>query len=407
MKKSTWSSFILSAYAPIGAMLLLCFLPGLLSAQEGPEARGSFPRGGANEIIRNAFISVLVSGGPLDSASVSTQHVKLYPIGRPEQAVPAFVIYREDLRNITLEPFGLLLPKTGYTFEISSGVTDKKGNPFKPYIATFNTGEKALRKMISMDKGETFGSPPGVIPSDTTTYIDVDALLAKIEAQWAEEEKELRKVIPAIETVMVPNVSISTTKPASILVATKIDPIEIPEIPATKPDLTGITLRPIQLRSDAFDLENELSLLFLPMVDKVSPIPASIDPEVLAILLSQALDEEELPSDEDLAMGLEAGENETTVVTPGLSAAGRILFENGSRVRLGQSLEITFDFELDEYVTMKLRTYDGKVVLTEKGWVYPGRRTRFVKITRLAPGTYYAVFESESFKTTRKVVITP
>ena len=177
MKKFILHSLILS-------LLHSLIFTSFLVAQDGPEARGSFPRGGADEIIRTAFISVLVSGGPLDSASVNIRSVKLFPTGRPEQAVPSFVIYREDLRNITLEPYGLLLPKTSYTFEISSAVTDKKGNRFKPYIATFNTGEKALRKMITMKKEETFGSPPGVIPSDTSTYIDVDAMIAKAEAEW-------------------------------------------------------------------------------------------------------------------------------------------------------------------------------------------------------------------------------
>lgn len=388
-------------------LLLYILLGAVAFAQEGPEARGSFPRGGAEAIIRNAFISVLISGGPLDSATVNKQSVKLYPIGRPDQAVPAFVIYREDLRNITLEPFGLLLPKTGYTFEISSAVTDQKGNPFKPYVATFNTGEKALRKMITMRKEETFGTPPGVISEDTTTYIDVDEMIAQAEAAWEAQNEESKHVLPKISMVKVPRqsgVSLpqSTARP---IVAEKVD-APAPIVPEKESLLIDeVAMQSIRLRSDAFALENELMPLFVPMIDKVDLLPPPSDLEML-IVLGQLVDEASMPSDEDLAMGIEPGKEETTEVTPGLSAAGRIIFEKGSRVRLGQNLEITFEFDFEEQVSMKLRTYAGEVMLTERGRVYPGRRTRAVKINGIPPGTYYAVFESESFKTTRKVIVT-
>jgi hypothetical protein len=387
-------------------LLFVLLLPIFAYAQEGPEARGSFPRGGAEAIIRNAFISVLVRGGPLDSASVNTQSVRLYPSGRPDQAVPAFVLYRDDLRNITLEPFGLLLPKMSYTFEISNAVTDTFGNAFKPYIATFSTGEKALRKMITMDRSQSFGSPPGVIPSDTSTYIDVDAMIAAAEAEWEAKQEARKQELPAISMVRVP-ASPNTIKPNPSRPIT-VNPLAVEPVklePGSLVEVEEVAMQRISIRPDAFWLENDLKPQYVSMIYQVELLDATLDTSLLNALM-MAMSADELPSDEDLAMGIKPGEQETTVVTPGLSAAGKVLFENGSTVRLGQALEVTFDFEEDEYVTMKLRTYGGKIMLTEKGWVYPGRRKRLVRINGIPPGTYYAVFESESFKTTRKVIVT-
>ncbi|MEZ4688225.1 MAG: Ig-like domain-containing protein [Bacteroidia bacterium] len=350
-----------------------------------------------------AFISVLVSGGPLDSATVNTQSVRPHPSGRPEQAVPSFVLYREDLRNITLEPYGLLLPKTSYTFEISSAVTDTFGNAFKPYIATFSTGDKALKNDYHGPQPD-FGNPPGVIDEDPDP--GWDAMIAEAEAEWAKKQEERKQNLPAISMVRVP--SVKNSMPSQPSKPITVNPLNVTPVqlePGSVVDVESIVLRKIEFRPDAFWLENDLRPQYVAIIDQVELLDATLDTSLLNALM-MAMSADELPSDEDLAMGIKPGEQETTVITPGLSAAGQVLFENGSNVRLGQYLEITFDFDEDEYVTMKLRTYGGEVMLTEKGWVYPGRRKRLVKINGIPPGTYYAVFESESFKTTRKVVVT-
>lgn len=140
----------------------LLMLTAALQAQEHPSILGSFPNEGSSDILRNAFISVKLNlpNGDLDERSVHSDHVKLYPSDHPELPIPGFITLSNKLRSLILEPFGMLEPNTSYTFEMTDGVVDMEGVPFESISFEFATGEKAYRKLITMNR--PFGGKPEV-----------------------------------------------------------------------------------------------------------------------------------------------------------------------------------------------------------------------------------------------------
>lgn len=140
--------------------LYLLMVAAALQAQDQPSVAGSFPHEGSTDILRNAFISVKLSlpNGHLDSYSVNTQNIKLYPKGNPEETIPAFITLNNKLRSLIFEPYGMLEANTAYTFEISDKVKDQEGVPFASTSFTFETGERAYRKLMTMNR--PFGDKP-------------------------------------------------------------------------------------------------------------------------------------------------------------------------------------------------------------------------------------------------------
>jgi hypothetical protein len=145
-----WSGFVF-------ACCLLGLAGGSVQAQQ-PGFHGSFPRNGSENIVRNVFISVILDlpNGPLDQRHLDEEHIMLFPHDQPEAAVPVFITFIPDLRNLVVEPYALLEPNTTYRFEITEGITDQNGEALEPYSFTFTTGTQAYRKLVSMDR--SFGS---------------------------------------------------------------------------------------------------------------------------------------------------------------------------------------------------------------------------------------------------------
>ena len=134
--------------------IFLVFIPTLYAQQ--PYVRGSMPRNGSENFIRNAFISARFElpekGIGVDEETVDTSSVRLYPTQQPDQYVDAFIAINSFLRNITLEPKNLLESNTSYTFEITDRLKDQNGNAFKPYKASFTTNDLSLPKHMTTDK---------------------------------------------------------------------------------------------------------------------------------------------------------------------------------------------------------------------------------------------------------------
>lgn len=121
-----------------------------------PRIRGASPENGAQNLIRNAFVSarmeLLDNYQGVDAKSVSAESIRLYPASNPEEQVDVYITINNGLKNILLEPLKVLKPNTEYIFEINSKLVDLEGIPFKPYKSRFKTGTVKLPKHISKNK---------------------------------------------------------------------------------------------------------------------------------------------------------------------------------------------------------------------------------------------------------------
>lgn len=164
----------------IGLLIQTAFL-GLSSLSlmgQGPSVKGSFPRDGSTGLLRNVFVSAgieLPNEVGVDLTTLNDSTVRMYPSAQPDSLVTAFVTADTDVRNITFEPVELLKANTTYTFEITSRVADESGAQFQPYAISFTTGEKALKKYISMNKTRLAPEePPAAI-----VYASNDSLVGR------------------------------------------------------------------------------------------------------------------------------------------------------------------------------------------------------------------------------------
>lgn len=121
-----------------------------------PRIRGASPENGAQNLIRNAFVSarmeLLDNYQGVDAKSVSAESIRLYPANNPEEPVEVYITINNGLKNILLEPLKVLKPNTEYIFEINAKLVDLEGIPFKPYKSRFKTGTIKLPKHISKNK---------------------------------------------------------------------------------------------------------------------------------------------------------------------------------------------------------------------------------------------------------------
>lgn len=121
-----------------------------------PSIRGASPENGADNLIRNAFVSarmdLLDKYQGVDAKSVSANSIKLYPAKEPENPVEVFITVNNGLKNILLEPEEVLEPNTEYVFEINSQLRDLEGIPFENYKSSFKTGTVELPKHIDKNK---------------------------------------------------------------------------------------------------------------------------------------------------------------------------------------------------------------------------------------------------------------
>ena len=168
----------------LSGSLGIVFMPMLLMAQ-GPSVAGSFPRDGAQNLLRNLFVSaglILPNQVGIDLATLNDSTVRLYPQAQPDSLVASLVTTDTRVKNITLEPITVLAPNTTYTFEITEGVLDEGGLPFNPYKISFTTGEKAIKKRITIEKprlqkeeesGETLQPTDSMIGPDLTRLVEV------------------------------------------------------------------------------------------------------------------------------------------------------------------------------------------------------------------------------------------
>ena len=89
-----------------------------------PRIRGASPENGAQNLIRNAFVSarmeLLDNYQGVDAKSVSAESIRLYPASNPEEPVEVYITINNGLKNILLEPLKVLKPNTEYIFEINS-----------------------------------------------------------------------------------------------------------------------------------------------------------------------------------------------------------------------------------------------------------------------------------------------
>lgn len=127
-----------------------------LSAQQ-PYVVGSFPRNGDSKLLRNLFISIKIAlpadGQEIDMETLNGDNIRLYPSGSPFTQIECWIHGSSEIKNITLQPKVILSPNTTYIFEITTGLQDNKGLPFKPFRSVFRTGA------VGLDKPAT--APPG------------------------------------------------------------------------------------------------------------------------------------------------------------------------------------------------------------------------------------------------------
>ena len=181
-----------------GWSIILTFLIFISTLQaQQPYVRGSSPRNGTENFIRNAFISARielpVKKVGVDEKSVDTSSVRLYPTNQPQQLVEAYITINSYLKNITLEPKALLEPNTSYTFEVTDKLKDQEGNAFQPYSATFITNEISLTKHITTDRPEALVIGPKVAAPVPTRPIYV----AQAEAKAAPQAPIKTPLIPS------------------------------------------------------------------------------------------------------------------------------------------------------------------------------------------------------------------
>lgn len=109
-----------------------------------PAVRWTRPSDAQTDIDPGIFIAADVSlpnvGHGVDTNSLSTKTVRLFRADNNE-TVAAVVNTSGGGDAIVLQPMEALSPLTQYTFEVTPGVRDTGGMPFRPYRATFTTGE--------------------------------------------------------------------------------------------------------------------------------------------------------------------------------------------------------------------------------------------------------------------------
>ncbi len=132
-----------------------------LSAQQ-PYVVGSFPRNGDSKLLRNLFISIKIAlpadGQEIDMETLNSDNIRLYPSGSPFTQIDCWIHGSSEIKNISLQPKEILSPNTTYIFEITQGLQDNNGLPFKPFRSTFRTGAVGLDKPATAPPG--YGSEP-------------------------------------------------------------------------------------------------------------------------------------------------------------------------------------------------------------------------------------------------------
>lgn len=425
----------------IGFALCCCFSFSFTFSQS-PQVVGSFPKEGSQNIIRNAFISVILQlpNGPLDESTVNNQTVKLYPADDPSSEMPSFVTFKYDLRNLTLEPYFLLEKDRAYVFDIQPGVRDTTGADLTPYRFTFWTGERAFQKMITMNRSGDFGEetdqPPVITTAESEAFAGIRTqaptlpkaarISIKSSVRFQSMTSDLRRKPtvpeglspispPAPQNLVpsfIPSKSYDTDLNSLAEMLLLLDPPAAPEeggegqdpeladdpVSALRKenslavlDRNGHTPAPLISHPEAVAPER-LYLRYSPQTledleARIAAIEALEPPEPAPIVEERATDE---ASEE--ALNLEPA----TVGT--VSIVKKTLLK-------GQKLVLEFDFNEETYVEFKLRTYGGKIVRSESGFVNIGKRKRAVSMQGIPSGTYYAVIAYPNQKITARIVI--
>lgn len=143
---------------------------------QNPYVRGAFPNDGARAVPCNTHITVGLhfpgeEGKLLDKETLNSSYVKLYSENLPNAPLQASLSYEEEFQYLTLRPLEPLAPKTTYSFEINSGLTDERGNGFLPFLLVFKTGSC---------EEELFASR-GLSREQEEAYVE-DEVIADIEA---------------------------------------------------------------------------------------------------------------------------------------------------------------------------------------------------------------------------------
>ncbi len=153
MRKSFRKTLVVSSVVVVAAAgSLLWMLKGtgaktrLAEAMfpEEPLVRRTRPADGEAGVLQNEFVAADVHlpffGHGVDPKSLGDGTVTLWRRG-DGRSVPAVINTSAAGDAIVLQPTELLEPGSEYTFEVTSGVRDTKGTPFKPHRSTFKTSD--------------------------------------------------------------------------------------------------------------------------------------------------------------------------------------------------------------------------------------------------------------------------
>ncbi len=423
----------------IGFALCCCF-SFTFTFSQSPQVVGSFPKEGSQNIIRNAFISVILQlpNGPLDESTVNNQTVKLYPADDPSSEMPSFVTFKYDLRNLTLEPYFLLEQDRAYVFEIRSGVKDTTGAGLTPYRFTFWTGERAFQKMITMNRSGDFGEETDQLPVITTAESEAFAgirtqaptlpkaarISIKSSVRFQSMTADLRRKPavpegltpispPAPQNLVpsfIPSKSYDTDLNSLAEMLLLLDPPAVPEDggEGQTPELAGAQISALR-KGNSLAMLDRNSHSPAPLIshpEAVAPerIYLRYSPKTLEDLEARIAAIEALEPPEPIA-GAEVtdeGSDEALNLEP--ATVGTVSIVKKTLLK-GQKLVLEFDFNEETYVEFKLRTYGGKIVRSESGFVNIGKRKRAVSMQGIPSGTYYAVISYPNQKITARIVI--
>ncbi|RMG22527.1 MAG: hypothetical protein D6730_16270 [Bacteroidetes bacterium] len=364
--------------SPLPAALSSCgiLLLSLPLMGQSPSVKGSFPRDGAENLLRNAFVSarlILPNGVGVDPATLNDSTVRLYPAHQPDSLVAAFITTDERVKNLTLEPVQVLAPNTTYIFELTSAVHDKSGAPFAPYSVKFTTGDKALQKRITLNK-------PRLMPKEREPFVVRDTMAGQDLGRLVEVTTGELVTEELDEGAQAAAASPAETgeQASSGAVA-----VHQPQPPAGSEEADGKPLPAEQVAGSQAKAQpdaNEETQQVATASPKTGEAPAASAPPAEA-------------------------KDKSKPAPPPIPSKNRPVVFPQSQIARNGKLPIQFYLEKPTQVRLIIKTQSGKTIKRRGGSIPAGKQQLGISLKDLPPGQYTVYLIAGEHKVSKKIVV--
>lgn len=369
---------------------MMCLGLPVLWAQ-GPQVKGSFPRDGSSDLMRNAFVAVGIDWVErevgIDPESLHPQSVYLLPTSHPEDTVEAFLMANTALNNLTLEPKELLEENTEYIFGITAELKDREGRAFAPFEMRFSTGIKALPKRVSDQR-------PVVMVIPSSRELPPPPVMLALPSGYKKNQASVKgKAIVAqpVATATTPPPATTSTvgtkplpesnRPAMAASAQPAaQPVSSASLSPKKNEIAAKASPPSETAASKARLSEEVAISEKDqsIAQAVKPVENQLKKEAVQPEVSQPATDIEKPPAAEVAMEPEP---------KALPTVASVTLTH-QRVQVGGKLSIRYALPEKTEVRYLVKAQGGKVVKKGAGVMAAGEHVRSLSVKGLPAGRY-------------------